>query len=179
MILIADDDNSIRISLSMLLRKAGYEVKAVGTPAEAIECVRATAPQLVMLDMNFTRATSGDEGLTLLRQIKLFRPDVPVILITAWGSIPLAVEGVRSGAFDFITKPWDNHSLLQRVATAVNLAARPDTDAAFDRSRIIGNSPALMQVLDTVRRVAATDAPVLIQSLIQIYEPTRLRRSGV
>lgn len=162
MILIADDDNSIRISLSMLLRKAGYEVKAVGTPAEAIECVRATAPQLVMLDMNFTRATSGDEGLTLLRQIKLFRPDVPVILITAWGSIPLAVEGVRSGAFDFITKPWDNHSLLQRVATAVNLAARPDTDAAFDRSRIIGNSPALMQVLDTVRRVAATDAPVLI-----------------
>ncbi|MDE6541202.1 MAG: response regulator, partial [Muribaculaceae bacterium] len=162
MILIADDDNSIRISLSMLLRKAGYEVKAVGTPAEAIECVRAAAPQLVMLDMNFTRATSGDEGLTLLRQIKLFRPDVPVILITAWGSIPLAVEGVRSGAFDFITKPWDNHSLLQRVATAVNLAARPDTDAAFDRSRIIGNSPALMQVLDTVRRVAATDAPVLI-----------------
>lgn len=162
MILIADDDSAIRLSLSMLLRKAGYEAKAVATPSEAIDTVRAVAPQLVILDMNFTHATSGDEGITLLRQIKLFRPEVPVILITAWGSIPLAVEGVRAGAFDFITKPWDNRTLLQRIATALDLAGEQAPDADFDRSRIIGDSPALLQVLDTVRRVAATDAPVLI-----------------
>lgn len=162
MILIADDDSAIRLSLSMLLRKAGYEAKAVATPAEAIDTVRAVAPQLVILDMNFTHATSGDEGITLLRQIKLFRPEVPVILITAWGSIPLAVEGVRAGAFDFITKPWDNRALLQRIATALDLAGGQTPDPDFDRSRIIGDSPALLQVLDTVRRVAATDAPVLI-----------------
>lgn len=163
MILIADDDNAIRLSLSMLLRKAGYEVKAVATPVEVIDTVRSTAPQLVMLDMNFSRATSGDEGLTLLRQVKVFRPEVPVILITAWGSIPLAVEGVRAGAFDFITKPWDNAALLQRIATALELnGGRRGGEGDFDRSRIIGESPALLQVLDTVRRVAATDAPLLI-----------------
>ncbi|MDE6486977.1 MAG: sigma-54 dependent transcriptional regulator [Muribaculaceae bacterium] len=163
MILIADDDNAIRLSLSMLLRKASYEVKAVATPAEVIDTVRSTAPRLVMLDMNFSRATSGDEGLTLLRQVKVFRPETPVILITAWGSIPLAVEGVRAGAFDFITKPWDNAALLQRVATALELSGgKREGEGDFDRSRIIGESPALLHVLDTVRRVAATDAPLLI-----------------
>ena len=163
MILIADDDNAIRLSLSMLLRKAGYEVKAVATPAEVIDTVRSTAPQLVMLDMNFSRATSGDEGLTLLRQVKVFRPEAPVILITAWGSIPLAVEGVRAGAFDFITKPWDNAALVQRIATALELSGgKRGSEGDLDRSRIIGESPALLQVLDTVRRVAATDAPLLI-----------------
>lgn len=163
MILIADDDSAIRLSLSMLLRKAGYDTKAVGTPAEVVAAIRAAAPQLVLLDMNFTSATSGDEGLTLLRQIKILRPEVPVILITAWATIPLAVEGVRAGAFDFIAKPWQNHALLQRVATAVELSAGTAAAAdGFDRSRIIGHSTALEQVLDTVRRVAATDAPVLI-----------------
>ena len=163
MILIADDDNAIRLSLSLLLRKAGYEVEQAATPAATIEQVRKAAPQLVILDMNFSHATTGEEGITLLRQIKVLRPEVPVILITAWGSIPLAVEGVRCGAFDFITKPWSNHELLQRVSTALELsggaAAGPDS---FDRSKIIGHSPALERVLDTVRRVAATDAPVLI-----------------
>lgn len=161
MILIADDDNAIRLSLSMLLRKAGYEVKAVATPSDTVAAVRAAAPQLVLLDMNFSHATSGDEGLTLLRQIKVFHPSVPVILITAWGSIPLAVEGVQAGAFDFITKPWDNRMLLNRVATALELT-RSTAPGDFDRSRIIGESPALMRVLDNISRVAATDAPVLI-----------------
>ncbi len=162
MILIVDDDNAIRLSLSMLLRKGGYEVKAVAGPAEAMAVVRQAAPQLVLLDMNFSRATTGDEGLTLLRQIKIFHPDVPVILMTAWGSIPLAVEGIRAGAFDFITKPWDNRALLGRIEAAINMTGGKTDAGEFDRSRIIGSSPALMSVLDTVRRVAATDAPVLI-----------------
>ncbi len=162
MILVVDDDNAIRLSLSMLLRKAGYEVTTVSGPAEAMEVVRSTVPKLVLLDMNFTRAVTGDEGLTLLRQIKIFHPGVPVILMTAWGSIPLAVEGIRSGAFDFITKPWDNKALLNRVETAINLSGGNVTVTQFDRSRIIGSSQALMGVLDTVKRIAATDAPVLI-----------------
>lgn len=164
MILVVDDDNAIRLSLKMLLQRAGYEVVSVPGPAEAMDVVRSTAPRLVLLDMNFSRATSGDEGLTLLKQIKIFRPDVPVILMTAWGSISLAVEGIHAGAFDFITKPWDNRNLLEHVKAALDMAGHNDTDAVgeFDRSGIIGDSPALNKVLDTVRRVARTDASVLI-----------------
>ncbi len=164
MILVVDDDNAIRLSLKMLLQRAGYEVVSVPGPAEAMDVVRSTAPQLVLLDMNFSRATSGDEGLTLLKQIKIFRPDVPVILMTAWGSIPLAVEGIHAGAFDFITKPWDNRNLLEHVKAALDIAGHNyEADAGgFDRSCIIGDSPALNKVLDTIRRVARTDASVLI-----------------
>jgi len=165
MILIVDDDSSVRLSLKLLLGRNGYEVAAASSPAEAMAFVRARRPELVVMDMNYSRATTGEEGLTLLRQIKVFHPDVPVILITAWGNIPLAVEGMRAGAFDFITKPWDNGALLSRVATALALAGESgeDTPAGkFDRSNIIGRSPELLNLLDTVERVAATDAPVLI-----------------
>ena len=112
MILIVDDDNSVRVSLKLLLKRNGYEVATAATPAEAIAFVRGSRPDLVIMDMNYTRTTTGEEGLILLKQIKVFHPDVPVILITAWGNIPLAVEGIRAGAFDFITKPWYNYKLL-------------------------------------------------------------------
>ena len=108
MILIIDDDSAIRSSLSFMLKRAKYEVQAVAGPREAIEIVRSVAPQLILMDMNFTLSTTGEEGLTLLKQVKIFRPDVPVILMTAWGSIQLAVQGMQAGAFDFITKPWNN-----------------------------------------------------------------------
>lgn len=165
MILIVDDDDTVRLSLRLLLTRNGYTTAEAATPREAIDRVRATAPQLVMLDMNYSRSTTGEEGLTLLKQIKVFRPETPVILMTAWGNIPLAVEGIHAGAFDFVTKPWDNAALLQRVKVALELNSqqndKPDNDE-FDRSFIIGRSPALLNVLDTVRRIAATDAPVLI-----------------
>lgn len=164
MILIVDDDNAIRVSLTMLLRHSGHEVKAVASPSEAIDVVRAVKPQLVLLDMNFTHSTSGNEGLTLLKQIKVFQPETPVILMTAWGSIPLAVEGVKSGAVDFITKPWDNRILLERIKAVLALSdvQEKTSPSSFDRSRIIGDSQALRQVLDTVERIASTNAPVLI-----------------
>lgn len=164
MILIVDDDAAVRLSLKLLLSRNGFETCEASSPKEAMTVVRTTTPRLVILDMNFSRTTTGEEGLVLLRQIKIFHPTVPVILITAWGSIPLAVEGVRAGAFDFITKPWDNQALLQRVNVALDLstpAVEQDKDG-FDASFIIGRSPALLNVLDTVRRIAATDAPVLI-----------------
>ncbi|MDE6560391.1 MAG: sigma-54 dependent transcriptional regulator, partial [Muribaculaceae bacterium] len=159
-----DDDNSVRVSLKLLLKRNGYEVATAATPAEAIAFVRGSRPDLVIMDMNYTRTTTGEEGLILLKQIKVFHPDVPVILITAWGNIPLAVEGIRAGAFDFITKPWDNYTLLGRITTALTLAAKdiPEPTSSFDRSAIIGRDPKLLSVLDTIERVAATNAPVLI-----------------
>ena len=99
MILIVDDDSAIRSSLSFMLKRAKYEVKAVSGPKEAIEAVRSTTPQLILMDMNFSLSTNGQEGLTLLKQVKLFCPQTPVILMTAWGSIPLAVQGMQAGAF--------------------------------------------------------------------------------
>lgn len=165
MILIVDDDQTVRLSLSVLLKRAGYEVKAVASPDEALAAVREGNLRLIIMDMNFTLAVSGEEGLELMRKCRVFQPDVPVILITAWGSIPLAVEGMQTGAFDFITKPWDNQDLLRRVATAMSLTETGDGGASpeeFDRCGIIGKSEAMTAVLDKVRRVAPTDAPVLI-----------------
>ena len=113
MILIIDDDSAVRSSLSFMLKRAGYEAQVVPGPREAIEVVRTVAPDLILMDMNFTLSTTGEEGLTLLKQVKVFRPDTPVILMTAWGSIQLAVQGMQAGAFDFIPKPWNNAALLQ------------------------------------------------------------------
>ncbi|NDV60248.1 sigma-54 dependent transcriptional regulator [Bacteroides sp. 519] len=167
MILIIDDDSSIRSSLSFMLKRAGYDRHAVSTPKEAIEVVRSTQPDLILMDMNFTLSTNGEEGLTLLRQVKIFHPDVPVILMTAWGSIELAVQGMQAGAFDFITKPWNNAALLQRIETALELSTSEkettkEQTSLLKRSNIIGNSKELNDVLNTVARIAATNASVLI-----------------
>lgn len=165
MILIVDDDDAVRLSLRLLLTRNGYQTAEAASPREAMDFVRSQAPRLIMLDMNYSRSTTGEEGLTLLKQIRLFRPETPVILMTAWGSIPLAVEGIHAGAFDFVTKPWNNAALLQRVNVALELNSARDVTAEagkFDRSFIIGRSPLLLNVLDTIERIAATDAPVLI-----------------
>lgn len=166
MILIIDDDAAIRTSLTVLLKRAGYTTRAASNPEEAIAEVRRKVPQLALLDMNFSRFTTGDEGLTLLRQIKIFAPSVPVILMTGWASIDLAVAGIKAGAFDFIAKPWDNARLLDSIATALKLVSgdRADagTNATFDRRGIIGRDPALEKVLSTVARIAPTNASVLI-----------------
>ena len=167
MLLVIDDDSGVRSSLSFMLKRAGYQVIAVTGPREAMEVVRSEAPSLILMDMNFTLSTSGEEGLTLLKQVKVFRPDVPVILMTAWGSIQLAVQGMQAGAFDFITKPWNNAALLQRIETALELPATPkdtpqEQSGTLNRSHIIGKSRGLMEVLNTVARIAPTNAPVLI-----------------
>ena len=124
--------------------------------------------------MNFSRDTSGREGLDLLRQIRASRPQLPVILMTAWGSISLAVEGVKAGASDFITKPWSNQHLLQAVETLLSLPdaredrgsrqppPREELDRRFRFGGLVGDDPAFLRVLDLVGRVSPTDASVLI-----------------
>ena len=133
--------------------------------------VRAVSPELILMDMNFSLTTSGDEGITLLKQVKIFRPESPVILMTAWGSIDLAVKGMQAGAFDFITKPWNNAALMLRIETALELNNKQKAiaqeeekkeEAEFDRSHIIGKSKALMDVLATIKRICRTNASVLI-----------------
>lgn len=171
MILIIDDDSAIRTSLSFMLKRAHYDVQAVASPKEAIAIVRTIAPELILMDMNFSLSTSGDEGITLLKQVKIFQPETPVILMTAWGSINLAVKGMQAGASDFITKPWNNAALMQQIETALALNGKKNTAAEeassvkkekFDRSHIIGKSKALMDVLKAIERIAKTNASVLI-----------------
>ena len=167
MILIIDDDSAVRSSLSFMLKRAGYEAQVVPGPREAIEVVRTVAPDLILMDMNFTLSTTGEEGLTLLKQVKVFRPDTPVILMTAWGSIQLAVQGMQAGAFDFISKPWNTAALLQLIETALELSTAPkettqEQNDAFNRNHIIGRSQGLTDVLNTIARIAKTNASVLI-----------------
>ncbi len=172
-ILIVDDDDAVRASLALLLKQAGLKTHAVGTPDAALAWLAAHQCALVLQDMNFSRRTSGDEGIDLLRRVREAHPSLPVILITAWGSIALAVDGMRLGAADFVTKPWTNAALLQTVRTALGVAgatAGPDTtpitrddlDASFDFDAIVTADPRMLALLRLVGRVAATDASVLI-----------------
>ena len=172
MILVIDDDSVVRSSLTFLLKRAGFEAEAVSGPKEALTLVRQTEPQLILMDMNFTLTTTGEEGIQLLRQVKVLCPEVPVILMTAWGSISLAVQGMQAGAFDFITKPWNNLALLNSIRTALELnqqkktvhepLSRMEADKQHFFGKIIGKSDALMGILGTVSRIAPTNASVLI-----------------
>lgn len=172
LILIIDDDAAVRSSLSLLLKRAGYEIQSAASPEAALAFVRQTTPDLMLMDMNFSLTTKGDEGLELLMKMKILCPEVPVILITGWGSIDLAVKGMKAGAFDFITKPWDNRQLLTAIKTALELnsprvrtdapATRRELDLEYDFSSIIGQSDELVNVLSTVARIADTNASVLI-----------------
>ncbi|MFD2572082.1 sigma-54-dependent transcriptional regulator [Spirosoma soli] len=169
MLLIIDDDIAIQTSLALLFRKEGYDVRLADGPFEARAVLDEETPALVLLDMNFSVDTSGNDGLRLLKEIRERVPNVPVILITGWGSIELAVEGMRAGAKDFITKPWQNEYLLQAVHTALNLSqtktaspSRQKLDQQFQFDNIVGEDAKLLEILATIGRVAPTDAPVLI-----------------
>jgi DNA-binding NtrC family response regulator len=174
MILIADDDPSVAASLGLLLKRHGHPTLAARSQEEALVQLENEGERigLVLQDMNFSRGTTGEEGLELLREIRRRRPQLPVILITAWGSISLAVEGMKAGAADFVTKPWSNAQLLQSVDTALSLArsgdakaapaSREELDRRFDFAGLIGRDPRFLKILELIGRVAPTDASVLI-----------------
>jgi DNA-binding NtrC family response regulator len=170
-ILIIDDDASITASLALLLKQHGYPTMSTHSPVEALAALRRERPRLVIQDMNFSRQTSGEEGLELLERIRAAEPALPVILMTAWGSIALAVEGMKRGAADFITKPWSNATVVQSVETALKLLdaraqeaslTRAELDEQYDFSNIIGADAKIVRLLEMIGRVAPTDASVLI-----------------
>ena len=159
----------------MLLKQSGHTARSASTPEAALAVLADGGIDLVLQDMNYSRSTSGEEGMLLLRQIKGAHADVPVILITAWGSIALAVEGVKAGAADFVTKPWSNQHILRSIETAVRLAegagetdpeqkppGREELDRRFDFAGLLGDDPQLRRILDLIGRVGPTDASVLI-----------------
>lgn len=169
MLLLIDDDIAVQTSLSLLFKREGFSVRMADGPFETREALEQETPEAILLDMNFSVDTSGDDGLRLLRYIRERLPSVPVLLITGWGSIDLAVQGMKAGAADFITKPWQNDHLVQSVKTAIRLSAgepvsgsRRQLNEQFRFDNIVGEDAQLLDVLTTIGRVAPTDAPVLI-----------------
>jgi len=171
-ILIVDDDSAVQVSLQLLLKQAGYEARCCDDPQQALQALSGSQFDLVLQDMNFSLQTSGEEGLSLLAAIRAACPALPVLLMTAWGSISLAVKGMQAGAANFFTKPWDNAQLLELVRTTLAASPQPgagaegpsrgELDSQFDFSNIIGEHPKLLRVLAAIGQVAATRAPVLI-----------------
>ncbi|MCX2741170.1 sigma-54-dependent transcriptional regulator [Pontibacter anaerobius] len=174
MVLIIDDDIAVRASLGLLLKQNGYKTKEAANPEEALQLAGQHPLELVIMDMNFSIDTTGHDGLDLLSRFKSLYPKLPVILITGWGSISLAVEGMRLGAADFITKPWSNDYLLQAARTALSLSQEPQEEATegltrkkldkqYDFGNIVGQDPQLLQILKKIGQIAPTDASVLIE----------------
>jgi len=170
-ILIIDDDIAVTTSMNLLLKNSGFQVITASNPIEAIRQVNSHTCNLIIQDMNFSAGTSGDEGIDLLKQIKAIDASIPVILITAWGSIALAVEGMKLGAADFINKPWNNDHLLQTINTILSVSknlydtksiTRRKLDEKFDFQNIIGESPSFLNILQTVGKIAKTNASILI-----------------
>ncbi|MYM75031.1 response regulator [Duganella sp. FT109W] len=172
-ILIVDDDSAVQVSLALVLKQQGYDALCADGPRQALALLQGAAAQpvdLVLQDMNFSLQTSGEEGLQLLADIRAMQPAPPVLLMTAWGSIALAVRGMQAGAANFFTKPWDNTQLAELIRTTLEAAApapagnasRQALDAQFDFSGIVGEHPRLLKVLTTIGQVANTRAPVLI-----------------
>ena len=170
-ILIADDQHDVLESLRLLLKGEGYSAETVDTPEALIRTLRTRAVDAVLMDLNYTRdTTSGDEGLDAVARIRAFDAYTPIVVMTAWGSIELAVEAMRRGAQDFIEKPWDNDRLLSVLRTQVALGQSLRRNRAFEaenRERtaageLIAESPAMQPVLEAIERVAPSDANVLI-----------------
>lgn len=170
MILIIDDDIAIQSSLQLLLTENSFKTAVAGKQGEALRVLNTKKVSLILMDMNFSSETTGEDGLELLADVKEHWATIPVILITGWGSIELAVEGMRRGAFDFITKPWNNQRILRSINNALALnskkkitkRSRANLDLKYDFSNIIGKHQKMITILETITRVAPTTATVLL-----------------
>jgi DNA-binding NtrC family response regulator len=171
-LLIADDQQDVLEAVRLLLKPEGYAVESVTSPENFLAALEAREYDLALVDLNYTRdTTSGAEGLDLLSKVQAIDPTVPVIVMTAWGSVELAVAAMRRGAKDFVTKPWDNARLIAIVHTQLELSAalkrgqRLEAENRLLRSEgpsMIAESPAMQPVLDLIARVGPSDANVLI-----------------
>jgi DNA-binding NtrC family response regulator len=175
-ILIADDQADVLAALSLLLKGERYQIESASSPEGVLKTIDTRDFDVVLIDLNYARdTTSGSEGLDLLSRIRAADPTLPVVVMTAWGSVDLAVEAMRRGARDFIQKPWDNARLLAVLRTQVELAEalrrgrrlEAENIALRDESsndipQVVAESPAMKSVLNLVERIGPADANVLI-----------------
>lgn len=172
-ILAADDQQDILEAIELLLKPQGYKVDVVASPAFVREALASTQYDALLIDLNYTRdTTSGREGLDLLSEIVGQDRSLPVIVMTAWGNVELAVEAMRRGARDFIQKPWENERLLSILRTQVELhCALQEAERLVAENRLlnaqgrpefIATAPSMTSVLETITRIAPSDANVLI-----------------
>ncbi len=172
-ILIADDQTDVLEALRLLLKSEGYQIEAVTSPSAVVTALETRDFDVVIMDLNYTRdTTSGHEGLDLLSRIRAIDTVLPVIVMTAWGTVGLAVEAMRGGARDFVQKPWENDRLLTIVKTQVDLSnairrgLRLEAENRLLRAEgvpaLIAESPAMQPVLQMISRVGPSDANVLI-----------------
>jgi DNA-binding NtrC family response regulator len=172
-ILIADDQPDVLEALRLLLKSEGYQTEAVKSPAAVLKAVEARDYALVLMDLNYARdTTSGQEGLDLLQKIQTLDATLPVVVMTAWASVDVAVEAMRRGARDFVTKPWDNPRVLAIVKNQIDLGSavrgykRLEQENQLLRGKggptLIAQSAAMRPVLEVIARVGPSDANVLI-----------------
>src|SRR6266852_4333496 len=175
-ILIADDQADVLAALRLLLKGERFQIETASSPAVVMKAVDSQELYIVLMDLNYARdTTSGSEGLDLLNKIRAVDPTLPVVVMTAWGSVDLAVEAMRRGARDFIQKPWDNARLLTVLRTQVELAQALRRGQRLEAENIalrdsgangspgiIAESPAMKNVLNLVERIGPADANVLI-----------------
>jgi DNA-binding NtrC family response regulator len=170
---VVDDQRDVLEALRLLLKGEGFLVDLVNSPAAALESLQHDDFDAVVADLNYTRdTTSGEEGLELVERIQALDSRLPVIVMTAWATIEVAVEAMRRGARDFIEKPWDNHRLLSVLNTQValgralrrsdRLAAENDLLRETGDEDFIAESSAMQQVLGLIQRVAPADVAVLV-----------------
>src|SRR5579884_2129168 len=172
-ILIADDQPDVLEALRLLLKREGYKIEAAESPRQVVQAIENRDYDAAIIDLNYTRdTTSGQEGLDLLAKIQSIDSTLPVIVMTAWGSVDLAVEAMRRGARDFVQKPWENERLASIVRTQLELSEalrrgqRLEAENQLLRGEnlptMIAQSPAMQPVLDLISRVGPSDANVLI-----------------
>jgi two-component system NtrC family response regulator len=161
-ILIVDDDRTVCQSLRLLFMTKGFEVQYLINPLNVIEFIDSFKPEVVLLDLNFSIETSGQEGLEILEKIKKSFQSLPVLLFTAWGTLELAVAGMKAGAVDFLTKPWDNEELISAVKTQLLLKQNQSIEQESSLNQIVGNSEAMKNLRTVVSQVSQTDATVII-----------------
>jgi DNA-binding NtrC family response regulator len=172
-ILIADDQSDVVEALRLLLKMEGYKVDSVASPAEALILLQRKEFDVALIDLNYSRdTTSGAEGLDLLDKIQKAENAPSVVVMTAWGSVELAVEAMRRGARDFIQKPWDNARLVNIIRTQLELSAslkkgrRLEAENRMLRDEpppvMIADSEAMRPVMEVIRRVGPADANVLV-----------------
>ena len=172
-ILVADDQPDVLEALRLLLKAEGFEAVTASSPAEVVSAAESENLDLALIDLNYTRdTTSGKEGLDLLTALRELDGTLPVVVMTAWGSVEGAVEAMRRGARDYIEKPWDNERLLTTIKTQVELgrALRRSQLLEGENQRLkgegapelIAESEAMKPVLEIIERVGPSDANVLI-----------------